>query len=335
MKKKILLILTMLVMAFSFGTSIEAQAKTTTITVKSANTSTAKKLDKQLKKGKKFTVKVRGSKKSSKKLLDKTNKKIQKVNKYSVKMNTQRGKTKKGYTYYTVSADNAKLYKYTIALLDDMYTKKQLEAHISEEQIVKASDFEETGNWEKKVVFWDETFTYKDKWKKDFCDLTTMQQARVITATIRYGDGVDERNGAYIHYGAPKDIQVNQNCYTKSQLMRRLVTKTASGTCGDIALYQCLIFNQIGITSYYSCSDNANHAVVAFKVTNSAGKTAWLSADSGEWDCVWFVGDWTLRNASKKVINEAKTNQFTKYDDVKEVFIEGGVTDGISATNFK
>ena len=51
--------LTMLVMAFSFGTSMEAEAKTTTITVKSANTATAQKLDKQLKKGKKFTVKVR------------------------------------------------------------------------------------------------------------------------------------------------------------------------------------------------------------------------------------------------------------------------------------
>ena len=335
MKKKILLMLTMLVMAFSFGTSIEAQAKTTTITVKSANTATAKKLDKQLKKGKKFTVKVKGSKKSSKKLLDKTNKKIQKVNKYSVKMNTQRGKTKKGYTYYTVSADNAKLYKYTIALLDDMYTKCSLQAIYTTEEIVKANDFEETGNWEKRRVEHIDNFTYKDKWKKDFCDLTTMQQARVITATIHYNDGVDERNGAYIHYGFPEDIQVNQNCYTKSQLMRRLVTKTASGTCGDIALYQMLIFNQVSIPSYFNESANNNHAVVAFKVTNSAGKTAWLSADSGEWDCVWFVGDWTLRNASKKVINEAKTNQFTKYDDVKEVFIEGGVTDGISAYHFK
>lgn len=128
MKKKILLMFVMLVIAFSFGTSIETEAKTTKmITVKTADKDTAEKLDTQLRKGQKFIVKVKGSKSKSNALLAKTNKKLKKVNKYSVKMNSKRGKTKKGYTYYTVSADNAKLYKYTIALLADMYHSKLLE----------------------------------------------------------------------------------------------------------------------------------------------------------------------------------------------------------------
>ena len=312
MKKKILLMLLMLVMVFSFGTSIEAQAKTTTITIKSANTSTAKKLDKQLKKGKKFTVKVKGSKTSSKKLLDKTNAKLQKVNKYSVKMNTKRSKSSKGYTYYTVSADNAKLYKYTIDFLTDAYTKNEFNAVWTEERIVKADDFEETGNWEKEEVGFSEYYSYKQLWKKDFCNLTTLQQARVITAQIR----------DYITYCGDKDIQVNKKGYTKSQLMQRLATKKAKGECGDFALYQCLIFDQIGIPSYLNLSYKANHGVVAFKVANSSGKTGWVASEYGYWSTPFFMGDWTFRNATSKVIKDAKAHSFTA-DDVKEIRVKG------------
>ena len=308
--------LLMLVMVFSFGTSIEAQAKTTTITIKSANTSTAKKLDKQLKKGKKFTVKVKGSKTSSKKLLNKTNAKLQKVNKYSVKMNTKRGKTSKGYTYYTVSADNAKLYKYTIDFLTDAYTKKEFYVSWDEPAIVKADDYEETGSWVEGTISHTYYTTYKKEWKKDFCDLTTLQQARVLTAHITQ----------YMGGTGGKDIQVNKNGYTKSQLMKRLSTKKASGSCGDKALYQMLVFDQIGIPSYYNCSDKANHAVVAFKVTNSAGKTGWLASDglTGTSDLipVCFAGDWRLRYASAKVVKDAKANKLTK-EDFKEILIKG------------
>lgn len=313
MKKKILLMLLMLVMVFSFGTSIEAQAKTTTITIKSANTSTAKKLDKQLKKGKKFTVKVRGSKSSSKKLLDKTNAKLQKVNKYSVKMNTKRGKTTKGYTYYTVSADNAKLYKYTIDYLTSVYTKETMYAFwYGEEKPVKAPDYEETGSWVLEREHFSKDFTYKSEWKKNFCDLSTLQQARVITNFIM----------EYVPNRGAMDIQVNEKCYTKSQLMKRLSTKTASGTCGDITRYQMLVFDQIGIPSYYNRSSKHDHAVVAFKVTNSAGKTGWLASDNGELCNVKFYDDWYLRDATSKIVKDAKTHKFNE-SDLNEIKIKG------------
>lgn len=312
MKKKILLMLLMLVMVFSFGTSIEAQAKTTTITVKSANTSTAKKLDKQLKKGKKFTVKVKGSKTSSKKLLDKTNAKLQKVNKYSVKMNTKRSKTAKGYTYYTVSADNAKLYKYTIDYLTSVYTKETQFAYWEgEEKPVKAPDYEETGSWVLEREHFSKDFTYKSEWKKNFCDLSTLQQAVVVTNFITeyVGDG-------------EMDIQVNKHCYTKSQLMKRLATKKAQGTCGDITRYQMLVFDQIGIPSYYNEIVRINHAIVAFKVTNSAGKTGWLANNNGELCNVKLNDDCRLWGASSKVIKDAKTHKFNE-SDLNEIKIKG------------
>lgn len=306
--------LLMLVMVFSFGTSIEAQAKTTTITVKSANTSTAKKLDKQLKKGKKFTVKVKGSKTSSKKLLAKTNAKLQKVNKYSVKMNTKHSKSSKGYTYYTVSADNAKLYKYTIDYLTSVYTKETQFAYWEgEEKPVKAPDYEETGSWVLEREHFSKDFTYKSEWKKNFCDLSTLQQARVVTAFVP--------SYVNVNFG-DRDIQVNKHGYTKSQLMKRLVTKTAQGTCGDEALYQMLVFDQIGIPSYYNRSENIHHACVAFKVTDSKGKTGWLSADAGELCNVKFYDDWYLRDASSKIVKDAKTHKFNE-SDLNEIKVKG------------
>ena len=312
MKKKILLMLLMLVMVFSFGTSIEAQAKTTTITVKSANTSTAKKLDKQLKKGKKFTVKVKGSKTSSKKLLDKTNAKLQKVNKYSVKMNTKRSKTAKGYTYYTVSADNAKLYKYTIDYLTSVYTKETMYAFwYGEEKPVKAPDYEETGSWVLEREHFSKDFTYKSEWKKNFCDLSTLQQAHVVTAFIP----------SYVGHGE-LDIQVNKHCYTKSQLMKRLATKQAQGICGDKARYAMLVFDQIGIPSYFNESAKKNHAVVAFKVTNSSGKTGWLAKDTTGLCNVYLHDDWILQGASSKIVKDAKTHKFNE-SDLNEIKVKG------------
>ena len=316
MKKKILLMLTMLVMVLSFGTSMEAEAKTktTTITVKSANTSTAKKLDKQLKKGKKFTVKVKGSKTSSKKLLAKTNAKLQKVNKYSVKMNTKRGKTSKGYTYYTVSADNAKLYKYTIDVLTNAYTKETMYASWDGElKPVKAPDYEETGSWVLEREFFHKEFTYKSEWKKNFCDLSTLQQARVITRFIP--------SYVNVNFG-DRDIQVNKKCYTKSQLMKRLATKQAQGTCGDITRYQMLVFDQIGIPSYYNRSSKLEHAIVAFKVTNSAGKTGWLANDNTGLCNVYFHDDWYLQDASSKIVKDAKTHKFNE-SDLNEIKVKG------------
>ena len=312
MKNKILLMFTMLVMVLSFGTSMEVEAKSVTVTVSKATEGTAKKLDKQLKKGKSFSVKVKGNKNKSKELLQKVNKKLQKVNKYSVKMNASYKKTKRGYSYYSVSADNAKLYKYTIDFLKDAYTKNDFYASWEEAVYVKADDYEETRSWVLDQVTHEEYYTYKQLWKKDFCNLSTLQQARVVTAQI----------GAYIPYGNSEDIQVNKKGYSEGQLMKRLATRKASGTCGDIALYQCLVFDQIGIKSYLCYSEKRNHGIVAFKVTNSAGKAGWLSSDSGHWGKGKLAGDWKLRYASKKVIKEVNTMTFSN-EDIQEAFVKG------------
>ena len=312
MKNKILLMFTMLVMVLSFGTSMEVEAKSVTVTVSTATEGTAKKLDKQLKKGKSFSVKVKGNKNKSKELLQKVNKKLQKVNKYSVKMNASYKKTTKGYSYYNVSADNAKLYKYTIDYLTRVYTESTIHAVWWEDVYVKADDFEITGNWVLDEIPHGGDLTYKQVWKKNFCDLSTLQQARVVTCFIN----------DYVTYGSPRDIQVNKKGYSKGQLMKRLATRKASGTCGDITLYEMLVFDQIGIKSYFNESEMHNHAICAVKATSLNGKTGWMAFDNGSPDKVRFYDDWRLRDASSKVVKDAKAHGFTE-SDIQEIKVKG------------
>ena len=88
MKLKKVIIGVFLVMLISIGISgmTEAKTKVETITVKvdKADMATAKKVDSALKKGKQLTLKVKGSKKASKKLLVKLQKAVADYNKYGV-----------------------------------------------------------------------------------------------------------------------------------------------------------------------------------------------------------------------------------------------------------
>ena len=356
MKRKIIFLFTILILALSF--SATAEAKTITITVKTANKATAEKLDKQLKKGKKFTVKVKGNKKTSKTLLAKTNKQLQKVNKYSVIMNTKRGKTKKGYTYYTVSADNAKLYNYTILFLKSKYETNEFKKHWTtyEKQYDPYQEKEwdelnqiylytyydedrqefiasETPHYITVEVAHDEKSTFRKEWKKNFCDLSTLQQAEVIAYGIDDPDGKYTTTKGYFTYDETHsysnyDMQVNSKNYTKSQLMKRLYTRKATGVCGDRALYLGLVMSNVGIQNGFYESEKDNHACVIFKVTNSAGKSGWGIAENTlgftrKGYCRGEGGsDWTIRNASAKMIKDAQTNHFEP-EDIKELVING------------
>jgi hypothetical protein len=105
----------------------------TTIKVTKADESTAKKLHEQLLKGKKITLKVKGSKSAAKKLIKKLQKKIQQVNGQAVLFQYELGKKSGSYYLATISVDNAKLYKYSIKFVKKLYTnvkKKILESDV-------------------------------------------------------------------------------------------------------------------------------------------------------------------------------------------------------------
>ncbi|MCR5468379.1 MAG: transglutaminase-like domain-containing protein [Lachnospiraceae bacterium] len=92
-----------------------------TITVKKANDSTAKKLHKAIIGGKGVTLKVKGNQSKAYKLLMKLEKKVQKVNGQAVLFDAYRQGEKGGYTYYEITSDLAKEYKYANKFVKKLY----------------------------------------------------------------------------------------------------------------------------------------------------------------------------------------------------------------------
>lgn len=127
-------ILTMTPVEFS-GTAVqrvEVEAATkstaksaTTIKVKKADAATAEKVHKQLYQGKSLTLQVKGNKSASEKLVKKLQAKIQKTNKQGVLFQYTAGTTKNGYTTYTISTENAKLYMYSVKFVEKLWKNTQ------------------------------------------------------------------------------------------------------------------------------------------------------------------------------------------------------------------
>lgn len=118
---------------FAMG-SVEARfvVEAKTIVVKNDKASTVKKVDKELKKGKKCILKVYGNSKNSKKKVESIRKKIKKVNRMGVTFQYSGRKKGKGYYNYIISTDDAKLYKYSVQFIDKLvtYTKKKIEPQV-------------------------------------------------------------------------------------------------------------------------------------------------------------------------------------------------------------
>lgn len=66
-----------------------------------------------------------------------------------------------------------------------------------------------------------------------------------------------------------------------SKGMKYLLTGKARGVCHHFALYECLLWKQLGITGYYNSNVSINHAWSVVKVKNSKGKTLWIPFDYG------------------------------------------------------
>ena len=114
---------------------VEAATKTTaksatTIKVKKADKAAAEKVHKQLYQGKALTLQVKGTKKASEKLVKKLQAKVQKINTQGVLFQYKTGAAKDGYTTYTISTDNAKLYMYSVKFVGKLWknTKKMVKA---------------------------------------------------------------------------------------------------------------------------------------------------------------------------------------------------------------
>lgn len=99
-----------------------------------ADKSTATKLHKQLYKGKAVTLKVKGNPSSSGQLLKKLMPKVQKANKEGVIFHYNYNNTRGKYSYYTVSAEDAQLYMYSVKFVNKLWkaTKAKLNSDLNQ-----------------------------------------------------------------------------------------------------------------------------------------------------------------------------------------------------------
>lgn len=123
-------------------------AASKTITIKKANESTAKKLHNAIIGGKAATLKVKGNPAKAEKLLLKLEKKVQKVNGQAVLFGAYRTGEHGGYTYYEVSTDNAKEYKYANKFVKKLYKTVRGNYNSIPKKVTKAinHDFKEYPN---------------------------------------------------------------------------------------------------------------------------------------------------------------------------------------------
>lgn len=126
----------MLVLIFSNCTneSITAYAKAkkaTTICIDNVNSKVCEKIHKNLSKGNPIVLKVKGSKAIAKKKITKTVNSVREMNKQGIYFKYKETKKKGKYCYYTVSADNAKAYKYGVKFVEELYkmTKEGMSAY--------------------------------------------------------------------------------------------------------------------------------------------------------------------------------------------------------------
>ena len=411
-------ILTMTPVEF-FGTAVqrvEVEAATkstaksaTTIKVKKADAATAEKVHKQLYQGKSLTLQIKGNKSASEKLVKKLQAKIQKTNKQGVLFQYTAGTTKNGYTTYTISAENAKLYMYSVKFVEKLWknTKQMVKAETMKafyqdslnnpnetermlhtiydcyttflvennsfsgsrslnnpaiyntDDIWFASSIKFSGISEKtttasatlaeqysgwiidsdiyqkivksvtilddrtacvNVMSYDEfvadeeiksaclndeywTYYYLENsassaytkggvhllltnaeailyGTENFCDLSDAMKIYAISSSKYFGCNSSHEDVAY---GMLYDYTFT-TYYLPSQevlAMKWLYKNKATGVCQTFAMYEQLLFDQLGITNYYNNNHTISHAWSVVAVKNSKGKTLWIPFDYG------------------------------------------------------
>ena len=128
MKRMWSLLLTRIILVLSIcscmDTDITVYAKTQstyTISITNVNSEVCETIHNNLSNGRPLTLKVKGNEKTAKKLLDKTVSSVRKINKQGIYFKYQASGKRGNYCYYTVSADNAKAYKYGVKFIKRLY----------------------------------------------------------------------------------------------------------------------------------------------------------------------------------------------------------------------
>lgn len=116
--------------------------------------------------------------------------------------------------------------------------------------------------------------------------LTDQQKIILNTPFYKLSDAMKiyaiDNTGIFICYFGNVKYDFNKRTTTSgSKGMKHLYKGTASGVCEQYAEYECLLWEQLGITHYKNSSYKISHAWTVVKVKNSKGKILWVPFDYG------------------------------------------------------
>lgn len=344
--------------------TIVAQAAAKTITVNKADTKTAEKVHKYLYKGKELTLKVKGDSQKTKKTIKSLVQKVGVANKYDVVFHYTPKYQSGSYYYYSVSRENAQLYKYSVKTIKKIFRcardvidykggyknakidakkypdERERKIHIIYDNLIRRHIVSRSSNEESYDTYDASQYTFigydepttvslidqisipsnvrdtdelvvKERdgnivylysfeefvttidvdlfvEKTDFYELEGRNLKVVSTPFYELSDAVKvyavARSWWFSGRGVTYDLE-KRTATTGSKGMKYLYNQKASGVCVQYAQYECLLWDQLGITNYYNSSDKISHAWSVVKVKNSEGKTLWIPFDYGMGPC--------------------------------------------------
>jgi hypothetical protein len=239
------------------------------MTVTKADTTTAKKLHKELIKGRKITLKIKGTKANAKKIVKNLNNKLKKINKVGVIFQYDSIKTSNGVTSVVIKKATAKNYNYACAFFKRIWTLVKLDnAYYVESAKLngRASVLGSTATEDEERLFNLITNT------ENFCDLSDIVKVYVLSESDYFTCDYDHSDSSHndvngVYFGM---IYVYES--TAKNSLKDLLYDNASGVCEDYARAEILTLKQLGITAYFNGNSSWNHAWSVVQAKNSDGK---------------------------------------------------------------
>ena len=290
---------------FTPAGEVRAKSNTITVTLKSDDD-----IDKAVKtvhsnalKHKKMVLKIKGNKKKSRKTLEKFEKQLQLYNTYSVIINVDEGKTKKGYTSYTITKDYAYIYDYANKIIayavkvrrysydlnaDPNRPENYYTYNIADtDRFVKTKDHK---NWEKyynEPVGSDTTETFgsykgiPENWKDYLPDWQMFEEGKTYAQLSTF----QQMQMLYFHYNSTfvEHRDHSMRMPIKTQL-KRILDKKARGVCDEWRYYCRAITLQLDIPTVRAndgITDGVNgHGWIYVYVSDPLAETGWYWADA-------------------------------------------------------
>jgi len=176
--------------------------KATTIVINKNDNIKAKcqSIDKKLMTGKAITLKIEGTKNQSMKIWRSVSKKIRKVNKQGIHFQCEFYRTKGVYSYFYISPENAKLYRYTAKFIKKLYSLTRNAALTLDTNVSFVKDYSKYGDYEtfaKNVLYDALCAKIKEDTESEGGFVLGMREAEITTSNYTV---YDESGISYAEY---------------------------------------------------------------------------------------------------------------------------------------